>query len=162
MQYRSLHFYRDVFFMKSFSFTDSTLCLVEWWAPVIQLNSVFASDALAFSVFETTVPRLHGWRNTLLHGIAAAIDVSNFRLAFLMMPLYSSSLGSIEQVPLKSLACSRFGFSIAHSCFSSFFERLSQFLSKRQAICDLDVMSFWIFVSLSPGPHISFWRSFVQ
>ena len=38
--------------------TDSILCLVDSWA-VMQLNLVFASDALAFSVFETTVSRMH-------------------------------------------------------------------------------------------------------
>ena len=49
---------------------------------MVQLNQVFASGALAFSVFETTVSRVHAWENALLHGIAAAFDVTNFRLAF--------------------------------------------------------------------------------
>ena len=78
------------------SVADSNLCLVDSWASVIQLNLVYASDALAFSVFESTVSRMHALGNALIHGIAAAIEVSNFRLAFLMMSLYSSSLGSIE------------------------------------------------------------------
>ena len=42
-----------------------------------------------------------------------------------------------------------------------FFELLFQFSSKRQAICDLDLMSFDFWQS-RPGPHPSFWRSFVQ
>ena len=37
--------------------TDSTLW--DSWASVIQLNLVFASDALAFSVFGTMVSRMH-------------------------------------------------------------------------------------------------------
>ena len=49
---------------------------------------------LAFPVFETPVSRMLAWENALLHGIAAAIGVSNFRFACLMMSLYSSSLGS--------------------------------------------------------------------
>ena len=72
--------------------TDSILCLVDSWASEIQLNLVFASDALAFSVFETTVSRVHAWGNSLLHGIAAAFDVSNFHLAFFIKSLCSSSL----------------------------------------------------------------------
>ena len=86
-------------------------------ASVIQLNLVFVSDALAFSVFETTVCRMHAWENALLHGIAAALGVSNFRLAFLKVSLYSSSLGSIEGIPRKFLAYLSFGFSIAHFFF---------------------------------------------
>ena len=39
--------------------TDSILCLVDSWASVIQLNLVLGSDALAFSVIETTVSRMH-------------------------------------------------------------------------------------------------------
>ena len=66
---------------------DSFLCLVDSCASAIQLNLVFASDALAFSFFETTVSRLLALENSLLHRIAAAIGVSNFRLAFLMMSL---------------------------------------------------------------------------
>ena len=76
--------------------TDSILCLVHSCASVIQLNLVFASDVSASSVFETMVSRMHAWENALLHGIAAAFDVSKFRLAFLVMSLYSSSLGSIK------------------------------------------------------------------
>ena len=39
---------------------------------------------------------------------------------------------------------------------SFFFELLSQFLSMRQVICDLDVMSFLILVSFTSGLLISF------
>ena len=70
MQYRIMPFFCDVFFMNPFR--------------------------SCFFCCETTVFRLHAWGNALLHGIAAAFDVSNYRLAFLMMSLYSSSLGSIE------------------------------------------------------------------
>ena len=76
--------------------TDSVLWLVDSWASVIQLSLVFASDALASSDFETTGCRVHAWGNALKHGNAAAFDVSNFRLAFWMMSLCSSSLGSLE------------------------------------------------------------------
>ena len=65
-------------------------------ASAIQLNLVFASDVLAFPVFETPVSRMLACENALLHGIAAAFGVSNFRLAFLMLSLYYSSLGSLE------------------------------------------------------------------
>ena len=71
-------------------------CLVDSCASALQLNLVFASDALAFSFFYTTVSQMLPWENALLHGIAAAIALFNFRLAFLMMSLYSSSLGSTE------------------------------------------------------------------
>ena len=81
MQYRILPFSSNEFFMNP-SVTDSILCLVDSCASVIQLNLVFASDALALCVFETTVSHMHAWENALLHGIAAAFDVSNFRLAF--------------------------------------------------------------------------------
>ena len=62
----------------------------------MELNLVFASDVLAFPVFEIPVSRMLAWENALLNGIAAAFGVSNFRLAFLMMSLYSSSFGSLE------------------------------------------------------------------
>ena len=125
--------------------TDSILCLVDSWASVIQLNLVFASDALAFSVFETTVSRKHAWENALLHGIAAAF-------ALLMMSLYSSSLGSIEQIPLKSLACSSFGFSITHSCFSLLWAAFPILVQASGHMWSgRDVV--WIFVSLTPD-HI--------
>ena len=81
MQYRILPFSCNVFIMNPFRH-HSFLCLAASCASVIQLNQVFASSALAFSVFETTVSRMHAWENALLHGIAAAFDVTNFRLAF--------------------------------------------------------------------------------
>ena len=47
--------------------TDSILCLVDSRASVIQLNLVFASDALAYSVFETTVSRYARLRKRLFY-----------------------------------------------------------------------------------------------
>ena len=124
------------------------------WASVIQLNLVFASDALAFSVFETTVSCVNARGNALLHGIAAACDVSNFLLAFLMMSLYSSSLGSIEYKFRSNLWRVRVSVSL-------FFERLFHFLSKRQATYYLDVMSFG-FLSVSPRTTYILLEEFVQ
>ena len=100
MQYGILPFPCNVLFMNPFFVTDSILCLVDSCASAIQLNLVFASDALAFSFFETTVSRI---------SILWRVQVSVPRLPILV---FLSS------------------------------ERLFQFLSKRQAICDLDVMSF--------------------
>ena len=65
--------------------TDSILGLVDSCASATQLNLVFVSDASAFAFFNATVSRV--WAIVLLHGIAAAIGVSNFRFAFLMMSL---------------------------------------------------------------------------
>ena len=54
------------------SFTMSPLCLVDSRASVIQLNLVFATDALAFffPFFRTVVSRMHACRNALLHSIS--------------------------------------------------------------------------------------------
>ena len=80
----------------SFFVTDSILGLADSCASAIQLNLVFVWDASAFPFLNAKVSRLLAWAIVLLHGIAAAIGVSNFRLTFLMMSLYSSSLGSIQ------------------------------------------------------------------
>ena len=119
----------------------TVLCFVDSCASAIQLELVLASDVLAFPVFETPVSRMLAWEHSLLHCMAAAMGVSNFRLAFLMMSLCTSSLGTIEYIHLNFLACSSFGFSIAHSCFSLLWAAFP-ILTKRRALCDLDVMSF--------------------
>ena len=55
-------------------------------AATIQLNFVFVPDSLVFfSVFDTMVSRMLAWENALLHDIAVASGISNFRLAFLVM-----------------------------------------------------------------------------
>ena len=61
--------------------------LVDLFASATQLYHVFVSDALNFFVFGTTVFRMLALDNSLLHGIAAAIGVSDFCLAFWMMSL---------------------------------------------------------------------------
>ena len=86
MQKGILSFSCNVIFVNPFV-ADSILCLVDSCASAIQSNFVFASDALAFPVFVSAVFRLHAFEIALLHGIAAAFGVSNFRLAFLMMSL---------------------------------------------------------------------------
>ena len=53
----------------------------------IQLNSVFAPDSLNFPVLGTTVSGMLALENSLLHGVAVAVGVSIFRLAFLTMSL---------------------------------------------------------------------------
>ena len=60
--------------------TDSILGLVKSCDSATQLNLVFVSDASAFALFNATVSRLLVWAIVLLHDIAAAIGVSNFRL----------------------------------------------------------------------------------
>ena len=63
--------------------------------------------------------------------------------------------------PLKSLACSSFGFSSAHSCFSLLWvafpilvQASGHMWSGRDVVLD--------FCQSLTGPHTSFWRSFVQ
>ena len=148
MQYRILPFSCNVFFMIPCCHWLYSLSCGFIWASAIQLNLVSASDALAVSVFQTTVSRMHAWRNALLRGIAAAFDVSNFRLAFLLMSLFLHH--SDQQNKFLSifwhvrLLVSRLPILVFLS-----FERLFQFFSKRQTVCDLDVMSFG-FLSVSP------------
>ena len=68
---------------------------------------------------------MHVWENALLHGIATAFDVSNFRLAFLRMSLYSSSLGPKEKITLY-LVSGMFELRFLYCPFLAFlfFERL--------------------------------------
>ena len=62
----------------------------------IPLTSVSAPEFLNFPVFGIKVFRMLASDDSLLHGVPVAVDVSNFRLAFLMITLYFLSLGSIE------------------------------------------------------------------
>ena len=94
MQYNILSFSCDVFFTNPFRhWLHSLSC---GCASVKKLNLVFASDALAFSVFETTVSRMHAWENALLDGIELPLMYPTFALYFFMKSLYQSSLCSTE------------------------------------------------------------------
>ena len=141
MQHRILPCSRDVFFVNLFV-TDSNLSLVDSWASVIQLNLVLVSDALAFSVIETTVSRMYAWGNALLHGIAAAFWCFQLSPCILndVFVFFVTRVNRINSSQISGVF--EFRFLDCPFLFFLFFERLFQFLSKRQAICDLDVMSF--------------------
>ena len=112
-------------------------------ASAIQLNLVFLLQMLwLFSVFDTTVSRMLAWENALLHGIAAAIGIYNFRLAFLKMSfvIFITRINRTDSPQISDI--------FEPILASLVIERLFPFSSKRQVICDLDVMSFE-FVSVS-------------
>ena len=146
MQHRILSLSRDVFFMNPFRYwLDSLSCGFMAFSDTTESGLCFR--CLGFSLFLKQRFPVCMLEETLFY-IAAAFDVSNFRLAFLMMSLCSLSLGSVEWTPLNSLACSSFGFSIAHSCFSPLwaaFPFLVQAPSHMWSGRDV----VWIFVCLS-------------
>ena len=141
--------------------TDSILGLVDSCASAIQLNLGLCHTYCGFSPLTCNGFPIAGLGNRLFTGHCRSHRCSNFRLAFLMMSSYSSSVGWIQWIPLKLLAFSSFGFSSAHSCFSflwTAFPILAQ--ASGHIWSGRDVV--WFFVSLHPGPHVSFWRCFFQ
>ena len=80
----------------------------------------------------------------ILQRIAAGIGTSNFLRAALIVSLNSSPFGSVKNIPLKCLALSSSGFSIAHLCFAFFFAAsdmcfhiFGHTLSGREGVCFL-------------------------
>ena len=136
--------------------TDSVLCLVDSCASVIQLNLVLASDALVLSVFETTVSRVHAWENALLHGIAAAFDVSNCCLVFFLKKNDVFVFFITRNTRINSFQSSGMFEFLFLDCPLLFFSSLSGFSNVIWTWCRLE------FCQSSPGSHISLWRSFVQ
>ena len=91
--------------------------------------------------------------NSLLHGAAVAVGVSNFRLAFLN-DVFVIFIAWINRTKIPSNFWHiRDLVSQLPIIASLFFGRLFQFSSKRQAICDLGVLSFE-FLSVSPPDHM--------
>ena len=132
-----------------FFVTDSILCLVDSWASVIQLNLVFAPDALDFSVFETTVSRIDAWGNALLHGIAAAFWCLQLSPCIVndAFVLFITRINRLNFSQFSGVF--EFRFSIAHSCFSLFWAAFPILVQASGHLWSgRDVV--WIFVSLRP------------
>ena len=127
-----------------FFVTDSNLGLLDSWASTIQLNLVFRFFSDALALFRFTAP-VTVELSDFLHGMGSAIGVSNFFLAFFITWLYSSSFVSMEQIPLRFLALSSFGFSIALSCFSFFWAAFPILVQASGQIWSGRVV-VWIFV----------------
>ena len=113
---------------------------------------------LRFTILRWVLPPLF---IGIVQGIAAGIGTSNFLGAAFVMSLKSSSTGSMKNIPLKCLALSSFGFSIAHFLFCFLFRCIRHMLSHiwqhivRTRGC--------LFPCKSPsGPCISVRRSFLQ
>ena len=127
-----------------------------WWglcpAPC-SLGLVLSSASTKQAYFVLRFPMLR-WFSLLLsigilQGIAAGIGPSNFLPAAFIVSLFSSSFGSMQNIPLYCLALSSFGFSIVHFCFAFFFGAQDicfhisgHTFSRRDVVCFL--------VSLSP------------
>ena len=157
MQYRILSFSRDVFFMNQ-PFSLLTLLFVLWIDGLQWYNWIWSLLQKPWLFFQFVKQR---FPQTLWYMILQLPLMSpTFALqsqGCLCIFRHSEQLNKF----LSSLWCVRVSVSRLPFLVFLYIEWLLLFLSKRQAICDLDVMSFG-FLSISHQTTFSFWRSFVQ
>ena len=112
-------------------------------------------------LLKAMVSRLQVVADVLHMALQVPCCVSNYRLAFSndVLVIFITWIDRINSC--QTLACSSFGFSSAHSCFSFLLASFPiLFQASGHKWSGRDVV--WIFVSLPPGPHVSFGRFLFQ
>ena len=142
MQHRVLSFSWNVFFMSPLRHWLYSSCGFMCFSDTTESSLRFRCLGL--------VSRMHAWENALLHGIAAAFDVSNFRLAFFndVFVLFITRISRINSFQFSGMFAFQF-LDCPFLCFSS----SSGFSNSCPSVTGhmwsgRDVV--WIFVTLFP------------